>query len=166
MPNINISKIRDIYPNYSEGSEISPMILIESMLILQGQEITLADFIAESSKAADALKFELDKKNKEIEYFIEKNCFNLVSNDSIPKEFRKNQDLTAYYIKHCATNTKEYSALIKEKIDIEKKLMEAKSVFKKYDTLSNVVHNAINTAIQLLSYLKHQEKMDNVSGNI
>lgn len=166
MAKIDISKLREIYPNYSEGQDIAPAILIESMIVLQNQESNLAHLIVEASKDVDSIKFELDKKNKEILAFIDKASVELISTDDIPKDFRKNQDLTLAYIKHGSDKASDYETLFEEATKIEKRLVEAKSLHKKYDTLSNVVHNGINTAIQLLSYLKHQERMDNDSRNI
>lgn len=166
MAKIDISKLRDLYPNYAEGADISPMILVESMVILQNQESNLAHLTVEASAAVDSVKFELDKKNKEISSFIDKCSVELISADEIPKDFRKNQDLTLAFIKHGSDHASEYETLIEEAQEIEKKLLDAKILHKKYDTLSNVVHNGINTAIQLLSYLKHQERMDNDSRNI
>ena len=166
MPKLDISKIRDVYPNFQEGGEPSPAILVESMLILQGQETNLAHLVVEASGEVDSLKFQLDKKKKETESFLERNCVDLISNDSIPKEFRKNQDLTDYYIKHGSDKTSDYETLMSESLAIEEKLVIARNTHKKYDMLMSVVHNAINTSIQVLSYLKHEEKMDGISRNI
>lgn len=166
MNKFDISKIRDIYPNYQAGQSVAPATLVESMIILQNDEASLSELLSDSLKAVDALKFQLDKKKKEIESFLERNCVDLISADSIPKEFRKNQDLTNYYIKYGSDKSSDYETLVKESFEIEEKLVEAKSVHKKYDSLVNVVHGAINTAIQVLSYLKHEEKISSVTRNI
>ena len=86
-----------------------------------------------------------------------------MANDKIPSKYLKNKELTAYYIKFGSEKKDEFAKINKECFDIEKKLVESRNVYKKYDTLSNVVHNAINTAIQVLSYLKHEQKAFNGS---
>lgn len=166
MAKLDISKIRDIYPNYQEGRDISPSILVESMLILQGQETNLTHLVVDASGDVDSLKFQLDKKKKEIESFLERTRVDLIAGDVIPKEFRKNQDLTDSYIKYGSDKSSDYETLVKESFEVEEKLVEARNIFKKYDMLISVVHSAINTSIQVLSYLKQQEKMDGISRNI
>ena len=160
---IDISKIRDVYPNYKEGQAISPATLVESMLILQNQEASLGEAIVQAMKEVDSLKFEFDKKVKERDTFIERASVELMANDKIPSKYLKNKELTAYYIKFGSEKKDEFAKINKECFDIEKKLVESRNVYKKYDTLSNVVHNAINTAIQVLSYLKHEQKAFNGS---
>ena len=163
---IDIDAVRSVYPNYASGQDVSPMVLVESMLVLQNQESNLTHLMVDALKEVDSLKFQLDKKKKEIESFLERNCVDLISTDSVPKEFRKNQDLTDYYIKYGSDKSSDYETLVNESFEIEEKLVEAKSVHKKYDSLTNVVHGAINTAIQVLSYLKHEEKISGITRNI
>lgn len=155
--------IQNIYPNFRKGESINPRLLVESMIILQAQEQKYVVDSIEYSKNVDRIRFEIDVLEKKVDEFIEKALIGGIKNGTIPYAFRKSKELTLAYVKHGGENSSEYVSMNDDLILKEKELMEAKNLSRGCDSIINVIRNAVSTGIQVLSYLKHEEKF---SGSI
>jgi hypothetical protein len=152
-------QISNIYPGYREGDLIVPNKLVQSMLLLQADEQTLTRECLELLEGVDGLKFQVDKLEKQIEYLLDKAMVDTLVDDSVDAVYRKNKESLQAYLKTKSSIAPTYQDLMKKLIGAKGRLADAKFINAKYDLAIKAVQNSVNTAVNVLSYLKHEEKM-------
>jgi hypothetical protein len=151
--------ITSIYPNYREGDLIVPNKLVQAMLLLQTDEQTLTRECLELVEGVDNLKFQVDKLEKQIEYLLDKAMVEALVDINVEAVYRKNKESLQAYLKTKSAIAPTYQELMKKLIGAKGKLADAKFTHAKYDLAIKAVQNSVNTAVNVLSYLKHEEKM-------
>lgn len=148
-----MSLISGIYPGY-DGKEINPMVLCNSMVKLQMQEESLIPEINELSRVVDGLNYHVDKVRRAIKEF-EGVALAKHQND-LPEEVPRNQDARLAYIMHVMVKD-ERDKLNRELNELLEKLWIKQAELNAAKTVMKTIQNSINTATQVLSYLKQSE---------
>jgi len=158
--------LSSIYPNYKQGQDINPGLLTEQMMVIQTQEEKLAADLAKHNEEVDGLRFEVTKqkaqikeKEAKIELMVEREMVDFVN---FPKEYLKNKETTTAYIRHIRLGDVYYAQLDelakmrRKLVDTQGLLAESESRQDKYKLLISTYQNSINTAVNVLSWLKHE----------
>jgi len=150
------SPLAGIYPGYKRGDMINPQVLQECMLLVQNQEHEIVVEWLNAYSEVDLWKYRVKKTQDDIDELISDKIVELLSGDKVPKEFSRNADLVRVYAK--SELGEQYKKLVAKRVKAGQSLVDAQKTKARYELALGTIKNMLNTATQVLSYAKLQEK--------
>lgn len=150
--------LRAVYPDFNDGDIVVPAKVNAAMIIIQAQHQEYTVAYISYIDAEDRAKFEFSKVERSVADFIEEVTIKLMQ-EGIPDKFLKNKELTDYYVKYGSLYADQYKKLRADYEASAKRLAKAKSDSRKCEALLKAIQIALETATQIMSYLKHDQKM-------
>jgi hypothetical protein len=153
------SALRAVYPDFQTEDIIVPKLVVDAMIIIQSQHTQFTTEYIRYVGISDKCKYDVDKTSRQMEDLVADATVKLLTENSIPDQFKKNKELTDYYIRYGSRFSTMYLTLKKQYEEDMAKSARAKSNARKCELLVNSVKTALDAATQILSYLKHEERL-------